>query len=41
MAGFASRVIPHIETSQLLPKAVSLIGLSLTHYRDASNEVYR
>lgn len=41
VAGFASRVIPHIETSQLLPKAVSLIGLSLTHYRDADNSVYR
>ncbi|XP_069945698.1 quinone oxidoreductase-like protein 2 homolog isoform X2 [Cherax quadricarinatus] len=41
VAGFASRVIPHIETSQLLPKAVSLIGLSLTHYRDANNTVYR
>ncbi|KAG7162856.1 quinone oxidoreductase-like protein 2 homolog [Homarus americanus] len=41
VAGFASRVIPHIETSQLLPKAVSLIGLSLTHYRDADNNVYR
>ncbi|XP_047493808.1 quinone oxidoreductase-like protein 2 homolog [Penaeus chinensis] len=41
VAGFASRVIPHIETSQLLPKAVSLIGLSLTHYRDADNAVYR
>lgn len=41
VAGFASRVIPHIETSQLLPKSVSLIGLSLTHYRDADNSVYR
>lgn len=41
VAGFASRVIPHIETSQLLPKAVSLIGLSLTHYREADNAVYR
>ncbi|KAK4309027.1 hypothetical protein Pmani_019287 [Petrolisthes manimaculis] len=41
VAGFASRVIPHIETSQLLPKSVSLIGLSLTHYREANNEVYK
>lgn len=41
VAGFASRVIPHIETSLLLPKAVSVIGLSLTHYRDADNSVYR
>ncbi|XP_076039930.1 quinone oxidoreductase-like protein 2 homolog [Oratosquilla oratoria] len=41
VAGFASRIIPHIETNQLLPKAVSLIGLSLFHYRDADNEVYR
>lgn len=41
VAGFASRVIPHIETSQLLPKAVSLVGLSLSHYQEADNAVYR
>ncbi|KAL7643946.1 UNVERIFIED_CONTAM: hypothetical protein RMT77_005957 [Armadillidium vulgare] len=41
VAGFASRVIPHIETSQLLPKAVALIGISLNHYRITNKEVYR
>uniref|UniRef100_A0A0N7ZB42 Enoyl reductase (ER) domain-containing protein n=2 Tax=Scylla olivacea TaxID=85551 RepID=A0A0N7ZB42_SCYOL len=41
VAGFASRVIPHIETSILLPKAVSLVGLSLSHYQQANNAVYR
>ncbi|KAG0724526.1 Quinone oxidoreductase-like protein 2 [Chionoecetes opilio] len=41
VAGFASRVIPNIETGQLLPKAVSLVGLSLSHYQQANNAVYR
>lgn len=41
VAGFASRVIPHIETSILLPKAISLVGLSLSHYQQANNAVYR
>ncbi|KAK2722439.1 hypothetical protein QYM36_002840 [Artemia franciscana] len=41
VAGFASRQIPQIMTSDLLPKSYSLIGVSLTHYRLADREVYR
>jgi len=41
VAGFASRQIPNVPTSLLLPQSVSLIGVSLTHYREANNEVYR
>ncbi|CAG0892507.1 unnamed protein product [Cyprideis torosa] len=41
VAGFASQQIPTIRTSALLPKSVSLIGVSLTHYRWAKLDVYR
>ena len=41
VAGFASRQIPNVPTSLLLPQSFSLIGVSLSHYRDANNEVYR
>jgi len=41
VAGFASRQIPHVPTSLLLPQSFSLIGVSLRHYRDANYEVYR
>jgi len=41
VAGFASRQIPNVSTNLLLPQSFSLIGVSLSHYRDANNEVYR
>jgi len=41
VAGFASRVIPHIKTTSLLPKAISIMGLSLSRYRELDNAVYR
>ena len=41
VAGFASRQIPNVPTSLLLPQSFALIGVSLSHYRDANNEVYR
>ncbi|CAL4064055.1 unnamed protein product [Meganyctiphanes norvegica] len=41
VAGFASRVVPHIETSRLLPKAISIMGLSLTRYHESDFAVYR
>lgn len=41
VAGFASRQIPKISTNLLLPKSSSLIGVSLTHYREADNALYR
>ena len=41
VAGFASRTVPHVATSTLLPRSFSLIGLSLRHYREADNEVFR
>ncbi|GAB6020967.1 hypothetical protein CHUAL_003608 [Chamberlinius hualienensis] len=41
VAGFASRQIPQIPTNLLLPRAFALIGVSLSHYRDANLEVYR
>lgn len=41
VAGFASRVVPHIETSRLLPKAISIMGISLAKYREADNDVYK
>lgn len=41
VAGFASRHIPTIPTNLLMPKSFSLIGVSLSRYRDAVPEVYR
>lgn len=41
VAGFASRQIPKIPTHLLLPKSSALIGVSLTHYREADNALYR
>ncbi|XP_043213259.1 quinone oxidoreductase-like protein 2 [Amphibalanus amphitrite] len=41
VAGFASRTVPHVATSSLLPRSFSLIGLSLRHYREADNAVFR
>lgn len=41
VAGFASRQVPKISTSQLLPKSCALIGVSLSHYRSMANQVYR
>ncbi|KAG1714190.1 Quinone oxidoreductase-like protein 2 [Nymphon striatum] len=41
VAGFASRKIPAIQTSRLLPKSCALIGVSLSEYRLATNDVYR
>jgi len=41
VAGFASRQIPHVSTNLLLPRSFSLNGISLSHYRDASDAVYR
>ncbi|XP_037078937.1 quinone oxidoreductase-like protein 2 isoform X2 [Pollicipes pollicipes] len=41
VAGFASRTVPHVATSALLPRSFALIGLSLRHYREADNAVFR
>lgn len=41
VAGFASRTVPTISTSVLLPRSFSLIGLSLRHYRDAAPSVFK
>lgn len=41
VAGFASRTVPHVATSTLLPRSFALIGLSLRHYREADNAVFR
>ena len=41
VAGFASRTVPHVATSALLPRSFSLIGLSLRHYREADYAVFR
>ncbi|XP_065331865.1 quinone oxidoreductase-like protein 2 homolog [Cloeon dipterum] len=41
VAGFASKEIPQVETSSLLPKAFSLVGVSLSNYRVSDPEVYR
>jgi len=41
VAGFASRTVPHVPTSVLLPQSFSLVGLSLRHYREADNAVFR
>ncbi|XP_059473784.1 quinone oxidoreductase-like protein 2 homolog [Neocloeon triangulifer] len=41
VAGFASKQIPQVETSSLLPKAFSLVGVSLSNYRISDPEVYR
>ncbi|KAF4524933.1 hypothetical protein B566_EDAN013896 [Ephemera danica] len=41
VAGFASKQVPQIQTSSLLPKSFSLVGVSLTHYRKTDPQVYR
>lgn len=41
VAGFASKQIPQIETSSLMPKAFNLVGISLSYYRQSDPEVYR
>lgn len=41
VAGFASRQIPTIPTDLLLPKSVSMIGISLSHYRNSNPTAYR
>jgi len=41
VAGFASKQIPQIETSSLMPKAFNLVGVSLSNYRQSDPEVYR
>jgi hypothetical protein len=41
VAGTASRLVPTIKTSELLPMSFSLIGVSLRNYRKSNPEVYR
>jgi len=41
VAGFASKQIPQVETSSLMPRAFSLVGVSLSNYRQSDPEVYR
>lgn len=41
IAGFASHQIPDLQTSELLPKSCSLIGVSLSQYRLSANETFR
>lgn len=41
VAGTASRLVPTIKTSDLLPVSFSLIGVSLRNYRKSIPEVYR
>lgn len=41
IAGFASHEVPHIFTSELLPKSCALIGISLMNYRLTANDIYR
>lgn len=41
VVGFASRKVPEILVSKLLPKSCALIGVSLTHYRNLVNDTYR
>ncbi|XP_067126063.1 quinone oxidoreductase-like protein 2 homolog [Centruroides vittatus] len=41
VAGFASQQIPDLQTSELLPKSCSIIGVSLTQYRLSANETFR
>ncbi|PSN33191.1 Quinone oxidoreductase-like protein 2 [Blattella germanica] len=41
VAGTASRLVPSIKTSELLPRSFSLIGVSLRNYRAANHKVYR
>lgn len=41
VGGTASRLVPSITTSELLPRSFSLIGVSLRNYRASNNSVYR
>ncbi|XP_069674554.1 quinone oxidoreductase-like protein 2 homolog [Periplaneta americana] len=41
VAGTASRLVPAINTSELLPSSFSLIGVSLRNYRRSNHDVYR
>jgi len=41
VAGTASRLVPTVKTSELLPMSFSLIGVSLRNYRKSNPEIYR
>ncbi|KAJ9592760.1 hypothetical protein L9F63_015571 [Diploptera punctata] len=41
VGGTASRLVPSIKTSELLPRSFSLIGVSMRNYRASNNAVYR